>query len=127
MAINWPTWVTDETPIPANVLVPAKKLAWLFVAIEKLRLLHNGVFKWARSEALTSAEEACVAEEFAPGNWPLTYPTDTPTVGQAAAWIEEHWMPRSQELQAQRTQMRRAIGGVLLASGAVLLVRTLLA
>ena len=109
MAINWPTWVTDETPIPANVLVPAKKLAWLFVAIEKLRLLHNGVFKWARSEALTSAEEACVAEEFAPGNWPLTYPTDTPTMTQARTWIEANWEPRQNETQAMRTKLRLAI------------------
>lgn len=109
MAINWPTWVTDDTAIPANVLVPAKKLAWLFVAIEKLRLLHNGVFKWARSEALSSAEEACVAEEFAPGNWPLTYPTDRPTVEQARTWIETNWRPRQDETQGMRSTLRLGI------------------
>ena len=109
MAINWPTWITNDVAVPANVLVPAKKLVWLFVAIEKLRLLHNGVFKWARSEALSSAEAACVAEEFAEGNWPLTYPDDTPTVEQARTWIEDNWTPRHQETQEMRTTLRRAI------------------
>ena len=109
MAINWPTWITNDVAVPANVLVPAKKLVWLFVAIEKLRLLHNGTFKWARSEALSSAEETCVAEEFAEGNWPLTYPDDTPTVEQARTWIEDNWTPRHQETQEMRTTLRRAI------------------
>jgi len=109
MAINWPTWVTDETAIPANVLVQSKKWIWLTVAIEKMRNLHNGIRAWVREETLTAEQESAVAEEFAPGNWPLVYPTNTPTATQARDWVDAYWEPRSTELQTMKANMRMAI------------------
>jgi len=109
MSVNWPDNVTDATAVPAAVLVPAKKWVWLSVAIEKMRHLHNGIQAWARGEALTPEQESVVAEEFAPGNWPFSYPADTPTLQQARDWIDTHWQPRSTELQTMRGQMRTSI------------------
>ena len=99
----------DVSDCPISLLVPAKKLAWLFVAIDKMRQLHNGIHKWA-NEAEVSVEEASVlAEEFAEGNWPLTYPGDTPTPAVAKNWIETYWKPRHAELQSMRSTLRMAI------------------
>lgn len=109
MAINWPTWIEDATNPPAALLVPCKKFVWLSVAIEKMRLLHNGIWKWQRSESMSAEEESCVAEEFTPGNWPLSYPADTPTAAQARDWIDTYWQPRETGLQQARGQLRRAI------------------
>ncbi|MGD8237835.1 MAG: hypothetical protein PVH68_04745 [Armatimonadota bacterium] len=107
--LSYPGWVTDDSNPPAPGRVPAKKALWLFVACEKLRLLHNGVWKWARAQALSSAEDAVLSEEFGSGAWPLTYPDDRPTEEQAETWLADHWEPRQHAAQAERARLRGAI------------------
>lgn len=101
--MNFPGWVTDDTQIPTEFLVRAKKLIYTFVAIEKLRILHNAGWKWCRGEALTPVEEALLAEAF-PGLWPTP-----PTEEQVRNWIETYWEPRHHELQGVRCVHRRAV------------------
>lgn len=120
MAVNWPNWVTDDSSVPAVIRVPCKKAIWLYVACEKLRMLHNGVWKWARGasttepdpvtgEVISEAEDSVLAEEFAEGNWPLEYPADTPTPAQAASWLDTYWRPRQTEVQEARGNLRRDV------------------
>ena len=101
--INFPAWVTDDTPIPADFLTKAKKLVYTFVAIEKLRVLHNAGFKWARGDALDADEEALLAAAF-PALWPTP-----PTVEQVRNWVESYYTPRSNAAQETRTIHRRAV------------------
>ena len=101
--INFPTWVTNDTAIPSGFNVRAKKLVYVFVAIEKLRILHNAGWKWFRDEELTVAEEDLLAEAF-PSIWP-----NKPTEQQIKNWIENYFDPRSNALQSTRTIYRRAI------------------
>ena len=61
VSINFPAWVTDDTEIPPGFLVRAKRLIYTFVAIEKLRVLHNAGWKWHKGETLTPEEEAVQA------------------------------------------------------------------
>lgn len=101
--INFPAWVTDGTQVPAGFLARAKKLIYTFVAVEKLRVLHNAGWKWHRGEALTAEEEALLQDAF-PGLWP-TPPTET----QVRNWIETYWGPRQEAAQATRTTHRCAV------------------
>ena len=101
--INFPAWVTDGTPIPAGFLTRAKKLIYTFVAVEKLRVLHNAGWKWHRGEALDADEEALLAATF-PALWPTP-----PTEAQVRNWLETYWEPRQHAAQATRTMHRRAV------------------
>ncbi len=101
--INFPDWVTDGTPVPAGFLTRAKKLIYTFVAVEKLRVLHNAGWKWHRGEALDSNEEALLQDAF-PGLWPTP-----PTEAQVRNWLETYWEPRSNAVQEARTIHRHAV------------------
>ncbi|MCK4374120.1 MAG: hypothetical protein KAX19_02290 [Candidatus Brocadiae bacterium] len=100
MSINYPSWVTDDTPIPAGYLIRCKKLLYTIAACEYARLLHNAGWKWFRGEALTPQEEAMLAEEF-PGQWP-----DPPTQAQMENYLENVWEPRQNAAQSTRAQLR---------------------
>jgi len=102
MAIQWPTWVEDNTAIPAGFLVRAKRFIYIFAAIEKLRLLHNAGWKWVKGGELTPGEVALIAQEF-PGQ------EEPPTEQQFKNWIETWWDPRQDEAQAFRAQARKAV------------------
>ena len=100
MSINYPTWVTDDTPIPAGYLIRCKKLLYAIAACEYARLLHNAGWKWFRGETLTPQEESMLAAQF-PGQWP-----DPPTQLQLESYLENVWEPRQNAAQATRAQMR---------------------
>ncbi len=101
--INFPNWGTDGTPLPAGFLIRAKKLIYTFVAVEKLRILHNAGGKWHRGEALDADEEALLQDAF-PSLWPTP-----PTEAQVKNWLETYWEPRSNATQETRTIHRRAV------------------
>ena len=101
--INFPKWVTDGTEVPAGFLVRAKKLIYTFVAIEKLRILHNAGWKWHRGEALTPGEEALLQDAF-PALWP-----NPPTEQQVNNWLKVYWEPRHLASQETRSTYRRQI------------------
>lgn len=103
VAINFPPWVTDDTAIPVNFLPRAKRLVYLFIAIEKLRILHNAGWKWFRGDPLDADEETLLADAF-PDLWPTP-----PTEAQVRNWLENWWEPRSHECQRMRTVYRRAV------------------
>jgi len=101
--INFPDWVTNDTEIPAGFLVRAKKLIYTFIAVEKLRVLHNAGWKWYRGDPLDADEEALLQDAF-PGLWPTP-----PTEPQLRNYIETTWKPRHDAAQATRTVYRHAI------------------
>ncbi len=114
MSINFPTWVTDSTPVPASALVGAKKLIYTFAAVEKLRRLHNAAWMWQRGtqvgdidpvagEEFTQEAADLLAQQF-PGQWPTP-----PTEPQVKNYIESTWKPRHIAAQNQRLIVRRAI------------------
>ena len=101
--INFPGWVTDATAVPPGFLVRAKKLIYTFVAVEKLRILHNAGWKWFRGDPLDADEEALLAAAF-PGQWPTQ-----PTEAQVNTWLETFWEPRSDAAQETRGFYRLAV------------------
>ena len=103
MAINFPTWVTNQTAIPAAYLVPAKKLLYTLAACEYSRRLHNAGWKWIRGESLTADEQAILQAEF-PALWP-TPPTET----QFRNYLENQWEPRQNEAHGTLAASRQRI------------------
>lgn len=103
MAINYPPWVTNGTPIPAGHLVRCKKLLYAVAACEYARLLHNAGWKWHRGKALTPQEEAMLADQF-PAQWPTP-----PTAEQLQAYLAAIWLPRDSAAQATRADLRTNI------------------
>lgn len=101
--INFPAWVTNDTEIPPGFLVRAKKLIYTFVAVEKLRVLHNAGWKWHRGEALTADEEMLLQDAF-PGLWP-----NPPTEAQVRNWLAIYWEPRHNAAQATRCTYRHTV------------------
>lgn len=120
MAINYPQWITDETPIPTGQLVRAKKLIYLYAAHKKLYLLHNGFSWWVHGARypdipcvvngvehwITDAMDAILADVLGP-----RYPDDPYTI---AEWLGEGglrdtwWLPRAEAVNGPRAQMRKA-------------------
>ena len=103
MPINFPVWVTNDTPIPAGFEVRAKKLIYIFAACEKLRRLHNAGWEWHRGDPLTAEEEVLLQAAF-PQLWPTP-----PTEAQVRNWIENYWQPRNREAHHVRAQFRQSV------------------
>lgn len=101
--VKFPRWVTDDTATPRDFLVRGKKLVYTFIAVEKLRRLHNAAWKWHRSERLTADERQLLADAF-PTLWP-----NPPTEQQVRTWVTNWWEPRHDTAQATRTTHRRAV------------------
>ena len=112
MPINWPTWVTDGTPIPAQYLVPAKRAVFILAAAEKLRLLHQAIGHWYRvssgnlnpddAPAVTALEQQRIAE-YAPyigaGYDFARNLGDAPTYAEFQAWHVGWYSPKSDRVQ----------------------------
>ncbi len=103
MSINYPTWVTDDTPLPEAYRVAAKKILYAFAAREYAGLLHNAGVKWRDGEALTPDEEAMLADAF-PGQWPTP-----PTLEQFADYVHGLWEPRYGEISTTINAIRRHV------------------
>ena len=103
--INFPAQVTDpDWHFPSGTRnVRSKKLDYVFIAVEKLRVLHNAGWTWHRGETLDADEQALLAAEF-PGLWPTP-----PTEAQLRNYIETYWEPRHNAAQETRTIYRRAV------------------
>lgn len=120
MAINFPTWVTDGTPIPAPFLTPAKKVLYRYAACEYALRLHNAGYKWQRGatdtvpdpltgEVLSSLEIDMLIDAF-PSLWagyPPTWPTP-PTEEQVNDYVAGPWSDRNNAACEARRLMRRA-------------------
>jgi len=105
MSVNYPELVTDPAqPVPDKYLVGAKKAIFLLVAAQKLRHLHNGVWKWVRGDALSASEEAVVAEAY-----PARYPADPPTEVEARTLSEGWWKARNTEVHCELSRLEDAI------------------
>jgi hypothetical protein len=102
--IKFPAWVEDDTAVPAAVLVRAKQAAYALAACVKLRLLHNGAWKWVRGEALDANEEAVVSEQFG-----ASYPGSPPTEAQLRQMIDTWWSPRNTAAHCQLAQFRQLV------------------
>jgi hypothetical protein len=103
--IVYPDLVTDpEQAVPDKYLVGAKKAIFLLVAAQKLRHLHNGVWKWLRGEPLSAEEEAVVSEQFG-----ARYPGDPPDEAEAVSVSRGWWKARNTEVHAELSRIEDAI------------------
>lgn len=98
--MNFPAWVLDDTAIPVNALVAAKKIVYTFAACEKLRLLHNAAWKWVRGGELSSGDEIVLREVFP------NYPDGCPSEHELRGVMETWWEPRQHAAQTQRALLR---------------------
>lgn len=122
MAINFPTWVTDDSSIPAQYLVGAKKLLYTMAACEYSRRLLNAMTHWRRvadGETRPDEPDTLSQEEMdiLAANAPYTGPgydfgrslSDAPSRTEVDAWTEADWQPRQDEVQATRAAARRRL------------------
>ena len=122
MAMNFPGWVTDSTPIPAQYLVPAKKALYIWAACEKSRRLICAMGHWYRNASgnllpgdspTLSQEERDLLTAYAPytgTGYDFGHsPTDAPTLAEVKAWQLNTWEPRDFEIQATKAAARERV------------------
>lgn len=101
--MNFPDWVTDDTPIPAGKRVRAKKILYAFGANTKLRLLFNAGWKWVRHRPLDADEETLLAATF-PGQWP-----NAPSEEQFRNVLKNWYEPRRNAVLSAIANFREAL------------------
>lgn len=109
MSINYPSWVTDDSPIPAGYLVKVKKFLYARAGQEYVRRLYKAGLDWVKGRPLAPEQEAMLAKHF-PGQWP-----DPPTMEQFMAYKKDVWEPRQDALVDVIAGMRQAVEGLELA------------
>jgi hypothetical protein len=110
--VNYPIWVTGTNwaALNSGQQTGALKALALFVAIEKLRNIHNGIWNWVLNRPIAPAEDAVLGELFAAGNpWGVTYPGQAPSEAQARNWLAAYWETAQQAAQDERANLRLAI------------------